>query len=154
MSPIDKLYDILCRNAKEEPMNNLQELSSQISNFEYKGHQFSCLTIEGEYNVLRVEVSDLEEMPIFLTITEAQILCISYLFNNNEIHQDKIPELNQYLLELSVPMPLSAFAIVDEYYAIFGALSCGSTLESIADELVTLAANSSDSLQALEEFIK
>jgi len=135
-------------------MNDLQDLSSRIAGFEYKGHQFSCLTIEGEYNVLRVEVSDLEEMPIFLTITEVQILCISYLFNKDEIHQDRIAELNQYLLELSVPMPLSAFSIVDDYYAIFGALSCGSTLESIADELVTLAANSTDSLQALEEFIK
>ncbi len=135
-------------------MQDLQELSNRIAGFEYKGHQFNCLTIEGEYNVLRVEVSDLEEMPIFLTITETQILCISYLFNMEEIHQNKTVELNQYLLELSVPMPLSAFAIVDDYYAIFGALSCGSTIESIADELVTLAANAVDSLQALEEFIK
>ncbi|MBV1910920.1 MAG: YjfI family protein [Kangiellaceae bacterium] len=135
-------------------MNNLQELSNQLANYEFKGHQFSCLTIEGDYKVLRVEVSELEEMPIFLTITETQILCISYLFNKDEIFEAKQAELNQYLLELNVPMPLSAFAVIDDYYAIFGALSCGSTLDSVSDELVTLAANSIDSLQALEEFIK
>jgi len=135
-------------------MNNLQELSNRLASYEFGGHQFNCLTIEGEYNVLRVEVSDLEEMPIFLTITETQIICISYLFNKDEIFEDKQSDLNQYLLELNVPMPLSAFAVIDDYYAIFGALSCGSTLDSISDELVTLAANSIDSLQALEEFIK
>jgi len=132
----------------------LQDLSKQLSELQYKGHQFSCLPMPGEQEVLRVEVSDLEEMPIFVTVTETQILCISYLFNKNEIYAEKEAQLNQYMLELNVPIPLTSFALIDDYYVIFGALSCGSTLESISDELVTLAANSIDSLQALEEFIK
>jgi uncharacterized protein YjfI (DUF2170 family) len=135
-------------------MTSIQELTTQITNYQFKGHTFSCLPIQGEQGVLRVEVSELEEMPIFVTVTETQILCISYLFHKNEIFKEKEVELNQYLLELNVPMPLSAFAVIEDYYAIFGALSCGSTLDSISDELVTLAQNSIDSLQALEEFVK
>jgi len=135
-------------------MSLLQKLSKQLSEYQYKGHQFSCLPMTGEQEVLRVEVSELKEMPIFVTVTDTQIICIAYLFNKDEIYTAKEPELNQYMLELNVPIPLSSFAIVDDYYVIFGALSCGSTLESLSDELVTLASNSIDSLQALEEFIK
>ncbi len=135
-------------------MSLLQDLSKQLSEYQYKGHEFSCLPMPGEQEVLRVEVSGLEEIPIFITVTETQILCISYLFNKQEIRKDTEAELNQYMLELNVPMPLTAFALIDDYYAVYGALSCGSTLESICDELVTLANNSIDSLQALEEFIK
>jgi len=135
-------------------MSLLPNLSKRLSEYQYKEHRFSCLPMPGEQDVLRVEVSSLEEMPIFVTVTETQILCISYLFSKEEIHSDKTAELNQYMLELNVPMPLTAFAIIDDYYSVFGALSRGSTLDSICDELVTLARNSSDSLQALEEFIK
>jgi uncharacterized protein len=135
-------------------MSLLKKLSTQLVECQYMDHSFSCLPMPGDQEVLRVEVSGLEEMPIFITVTDTQILCISYLFNRQEIRSETEAELNQYMLELNVPMPLSAFALINDYYAIFGALSCGSTLDSICDELVTLANNSIDSLQALEEFIK
>ena len=135
-------------------MSLLHDLSKQLSECEFKGYEFNCLPIKGEQDVLRVEVSGLEEIPIFMTVTENQILCISYLFTQKEIYSDKMAELNQYMLELNVPMPLSAFALIDDYYSIFGSLARGSKFESIAEELVALARNSIDTLQALEEFIK
>ena len=157
---LDILYDILCRNSKlfiqvrGFSVTSIQQLTNQITSYQFKGHTFNCLPIQGEHDVLRVEVSQLEEMPIFITVTDTQILCISYLFRKDEIYSEKENQMNQYLLELNVPMPLSAFAVIEDYYVIFGALSRGSTLDSISDELVTLAQNSIDSLQALEEFIK
>ncbi len=135
-------------------MSLLQDLSLQLSECEFKGYSFSCLPMRGEQEVLRVEVSDLEELPIFVTVTETQILCISYLFTKNETYTEKESELNQYLLELNVPMPLSSFAMVDDYYVIFGALARGSKFESVTEELLSLAQNATDTLQALEEFIK
>ena len=93
-------------------MSLLQELTLKLADCQYHGHTFSCLPIKGEQEVLRVEVSQLEELPIFVTVTESQILCISYLFSKQEIYEDKEAELNRYLLELNVPMPLSAFATV------------------------------------------
>ena len=135
-------------------MSLLPELTLQLAECQYKGHSFSCLPMPGEQAVLRVEVSELSEIPIFITVTETQILCISYLFTKQEIYAEKEVELNQYLLELNVPMPLSAFALVDDHYVIFGSLTRGSKFESITQELITLAGNSRDTLQALEEFIK
>jgi len=135
-------------------MSVLQDLSKHLAECEYKGYRFSCLPMHGEQEVLRVEVKGLEEVPIFVTVTETQIICISYLFTKQEIHLEKEAELNQYLLELNVPMPLSSFALVDDYYTIFGALARKSKTESITLELITLAANSVDTLQALEEYIK
>ncbi len=135
-------------------MNVLQDLSKHLADCEFKGYRFSCLPLHGEQEVLRVEVSGREEVPIFITVTETQILCISYLFSKQEILQEKETELNQFLLELNVPMPLSSFALVDNYYTIFGALARGSKTESITQELITLAGNSIDTLQALEDYIK
>ncbi len=135
-------------------MSLLQDLSQQLSECEYKGYSFSCLPMHGEQEVIRVEVSDLEELPIYVTVTETQILCISYLFTKQEIFSEKESELNHFLLELNVPMPLSSFAMIDDYYVIFGALACGSKFKSITQELLSLAQNATDTLQALEEFIK
>jgi uncharacterized protein len=135
-------------------MSVLQDLSKHLSDCEFKGYRFNCLPMNSGQEVLRVEVSGLEEIPIFITVTETQILCISYLFTKQEIHSEMEAELNQYLLELNVPMPLSAFALVDDYYTIFGALDRESNNESICQELITLAANSIDTLQALEDYIK
>ena len=135
-------------------MSLIQNLSKQLSSCEFKGYQFNCLPMQGEQAVLRVEVIGLEEIPIFVTATETQLLCISQLFTKQEIYSDKEAELNQYLLELNVPMPLSSFALIDEHYSIFGSLACESKFENIALELITLAKNSVDTLQALEEYIK
>ncbi len=135
-------------------MSLLQELTLKLADCQYQGHTFNCLPITGEQEVLRIEVSELEELPIFVTVTESQILCISYLFSKKEIYQEKEIELNRYLLELNVPMPLSAFATVENYYVIFGSLAKGSKFESVTQEIVTLANNATDTLQALEEFIK
>lgn len=135
-------------------MSLLNDLSQKLSEYEYKGYRFNCLPLHGEQAVLRVEVSGLEEVPIFVTVTETQILCIAYLFTKAEIFSEKEVALNQYLLELNVPMPLSSFALVDDYYVIFGALTRSSKFESVTQELITLAQNSTDTLQALEEFIK
>ena len=135
-------------------MSLLRDLSKRLSESRFKGYQFSCLPMQGEQEVLRVEVVGLEEVQIFVTVTESQILCISYLFTKQEIFSEKEAELNQFLLEINVPMPLSSFALIDDHYVIFGALACGSKFESVTQELITLAGNSIDTLQALEEFIK
>ncbi len=135
-------------------MSKLKDISSRLAESNYKGYQFNCLPMQGEQEVLRVEVSGLEEIPIFVTVTETQILCISYLFTKSEIYSEKEFELNQYLLELNVPMPLSSFALIDDHYSIFGALALGSKFDNVTQELVSLAQNSVDTLQALEEYIK
>lgn len=107
----------------------------------------------GEQDVLQVIVDGNDELPIFVTQTEEQLLCISYLFAEDEVKADMRDELNETLLRLNVPIPLSAFAKIDDKYAIFGALSVNSSFDDITHELVTLADNAIDALEAVTIYL-
>ncbi|GKW54392.1 YjfI family protein [Pseudoalteromonas shioyasakiensis] len=133
----------------------LNELSIKLASFETEGVSFESFLIanEGEQDVLQVIVDGNDELPIFVTQTEEQLLCISYLFAENEVQADMRNELNETLLRLNVPIPLSAFAKIDDKYAIFGALSVNSSFDDITHELVTLADNAIDALEAVTIYL-
>jgi uncharacterized protein YjfI (DUF2170 family) len=133
---------------------DLQELSFKLANHEHEGTGFESLLISGEQDVLQVIVEGFDELPIFVTVTEEQMLCISYLFGKEELKDNVESELNSTLLQLNVPMPLSAFAIIDDKYSIFGSLSVNSSFEDIAHELITLADNAIDAIETIEEYLK
>ena len=133
----------------------LNELSIKLASFETEGVSFESFLIanEGEQDVLQVIVDGNDELPIFVTQTEEQLLCISYLFAEDEVQADMRNELNETLLRLNVPIPLSAFAKIDDKYAIFGALSVNSSFDDITHELVTLAGNAIDALEAVTIYL-
>ncbi len=135
-------------------MSLLQDMTLSLANTVFEGHRFDCLPISGEQEVLQVQVSGLEEMPIYVTVTDTQILCISYLFKKSELKEGSINELNALLLELSLPMPLSSFGMVGDHYVIYGALALTATAEHVMKELTTLAGNAVDALQTLEPYLK
>jgi len=134
-------------------MSQLQELTCTLGEINFEGHTFNCLPIKGSQQVLQVLVSELDEMPIYVTVTDTQMLCITYLCHKQEVRDDKRAELNNAMLEMNVAMPLSSFAIVEDYYVVFGALATTSSTHDICKELVTLAANAYDALEAIEEFL-
>ncbi|KPM79646.1 MULTISPECIES: DUF2170 family protein [Pseudoalteromonas] len=133
----------------------LNELSIKLASFETEGVSFESFLIanQGEQDVLQVIVDGNDELPIFVTQTEEQLLCISYLFAEDEVQADMRNELNETLLRLNVPIPLSAFAKIDDKYAIFGALSVNSSFDDITHELVTLADNAIDALEAVTIYL-
>lgn len=135
-------------------MSKIQELTYVLGEANFEGHSFNCLPIKGEHEVLQVLVSGWEDMPIYMTVTDTQILCITYLCRKEEIRQDELAKLNELLLELNVSVPLSSFSIVDDYYVIFGALATSSSNEDICKELTTLAPNAYDALEAIETYLK
>ncbi|KPH56828.1 hypothetical protein AMS58_20250 [Pseudoalteromonas porphyrae] len=133
----------------------LNELSIKLAAFETEGANFESFLIAnpGEQDVLQVIVDGNDELPIFVTQTQEQLLCISYLFDENEVKSELRNELNETLLRLNVPIPLSAFAKIDNKYAIFGALSVNSSLDDVTHELVTLADNAIDALEAVTLYL-
>ncbi|MCJ8268724.1 MAG: YjfI family protein [Psychrosphaera sp.] len=133
---------------------DLQELSIKLADHQTEGTGFESFLISGDNDVLQVIVEGFDELPIFVTVTDEQMLCISYLFNENELKDGVSDQLNSTLLKLNVPMPLSSFAIIEDKYSIFGSLSVNSSFDDIAHELVTLADNAIDALEAIEEFLK
>jgi len=58
------------------------------------------------------------------------------------------------MLEMNIPMPLSAFAKVENKYVVFGALSINSSLEDIELELVTLSDNSLEVISEMDSYLK
>ena len=133
----------------------LNELSIKLASFETEGANCESFLIAnpGEQDVLQVIVDGNDELPIFVTQTQEQLLCISYLFADEEVKSELRGELNETLLRLNVPIPLSAFAKIDNKYAIFGALSVNSSFDDIAHELVTLADNAIDALEAVTIYL-
>ena len=134
-------------------MTPTQELTLHLGQVNFEGHTFNCLPIHGEQEVLQVIVSELDAMPIFITITDTQILCITYLCKQAEVQPERVADLNKTMLELNVAMPLSSFAIVEEYYVVFGAMATSSGYDEICKELITQAANAYDALEAIEEYL-
>lgn len=135
-------------------MNALQELTLKLADANYEGRSFNCLPIPGEQPVLQVLVSDQDEIPIYITITDTQMLCIAYLFHESEVREDAHAELNERCLQLNVPIPLSAWAKIDTQYALFGALSSNSLFDNVMREIVALSDNSVAALEAVEDLLK
>lgn len=118
------------------------------------GFLFDVIPMPGEIEVLRIEVEDREELPIFLSVSDDQILCLVYLFKEDEIRAGQLPELNNALLQANITMPLSAFGKIDGQYVIYGALSVHSSLHDLVHEIETLSSNSIASITAVREHLK
>ncbi len=116
------------------------------------------LTIKAELSVqdvemLRLEIQDREELPIFVTIDDEQLLCISYLWTEEEIKQERREELLEVLLTINLPMPLSAFGKVQDRYILFGALSLRASDEDVVEEISVLSDNTLNALDLVQEYL-
>jgi len=133
---------------------NTRDLALRISDFSsFVGYQFDCQPIPGDTEVLQITLTDYEELPAFVSVTDTQILCITYLFTQDEVRSGSKAEMMEEMLELNIPMPLSSFAKLGDRYVIFGALAINSSIEDICHEIITLTENAVESIDALEEFL-
>ena len=132
---------------------NIQDLALNFSNLNLEGYSFECQVIPGEVEVLQVVLEGFEELPIYISSTDAQILCISYLWSEDEIKRDSKSELLEVMLDMNIPMPLSSFSRVQGRYVVFGALSINSSFEDVVHEVITLGENSVEALEVMSEFL-
>jgi len=115
---------------------------------------FEVSPIPGEVEVLQILVEDREELPIFVSASDAQILCIAYLFKEDEVKEDERTVMNHAMLSANISMPLSSFAKIDDQYVIYGALSVNSSLSDIVHELDALASNAVDALDSMRTHLQ
>ncbi|MCL1125819.1 YjfI family protein [Shewanella surugensis] len=118
------------------------------------GLQFDCYPIDGEIDVLQVNIVNREELPIFVSVTDNQILCISYLWGEDEVKPDTRLSMLETMLELNIPMPLSSFAKVDDKYVVYGALSVQSSMLEVEQELSVLSDNCLEVIDELVDYLK
>lgn len=131
-----------------------QSLILALGDATHAGRTFNVMPIAGDDPVLQIVVSGADETPVYLTVTESQILCLVYLFEESEIRPSALPELHESMLRISVPMPLSALGKVENHYVVYGSLSPTSSQTEVMQELVTLADNAIDLLQTFEDFLE
>jgi uncharacterized protein YjfI (DUF2170 family) len=106
-----------------------------------------------EMDVLIVQLEDREEFPIYVTVDNSQILCICYLWTEEDVKKARRGEMLDAMLTMNVPMPLSSFGKVGGQYLIFGALSSQADLNDIIDELDVLSSNTLIAVEEMAEFL-
>jgi len=109
--------------------------------------------IPGEVPVVQVSIEGREELPIFVTASESQLLCMCYLWRDDELQPERRTELLETLLDLNPAVPLSSFGRVGDRFVLFGALSREARVEDIAHEVAVLSDNALDALDALSDYL-
>lgn len=109
--------------------------------------------IPGAVPVLQISIEGREELPIFLTASEHQILCLCYLWDDAQVRPERRTELLETLLELNPSVPLSDFGRIGERFVLLGALRRDAPVQDVAKEVAVLSDNALDALDALAEFL-
>ena len=135
-----------------ELQKKIEEMMSKSDDL-FAGLDINCEPVAGAEDLFEFQVKNREDAPVFVTSSDGQILCISYLFDESQISAEKKSEMMESMLELNIPIPLSAFAKIDDRYALFGALSMGSDVSELAEEIVTLSGNWIDAVEALSDYL-
>jgi len=117
------------------------------------GLSVGLMPIPGSVPVIQVSIGGREELPIYLTASDDQTLCICYLWAESEVLPDKRMELLETLLDLNPSIPLSSFGRVGERYVLFGALARDAGVEDIALDIAALSDNALDALEALSAYL-
>jgi uncharacterized protein YjfI (DUF2170 family) len=134
----------------------LKDLAIELNGMVQEGFTLDVLPLTGSddegISVLQITVEGFDELPIFLSATDEQLLCVTNLFESSEVKPDLVNELNSTLLRLSVNVPLSSFGMIDNVYILFGAMPITTPMADIAHEVVVQAENALECLEALEDF--
>ncbi len=133
---------------------NLKELMTQVTTLDDEKRGGLDLGFEMiDEQVAKVTIEDRDELPIFITLADDQLLCICSLFDESQVTPETRMAMFESMLSLNIPMPLSSFAKMDDKYAVFGAMSLNSSAEDVALEITTLSDNSLDAIEALSDYL-
>ena len=116
--------------------------------------EISLRVVEGADPVLLATMHEYGDLPIYLSVGGAQIVCSVLLWPVAE--QADAAAFNEFLLKAQRVVPLSNFAITtvgdQDIYELMGELSSKTTLQTILIELRTLAENAIDATELRQTF--
>jgi uncharacterized protein YjfI (DUF2170 family) len=137
-------------NSLLDQLNGLDVLTTQAMG----GLGVDLQPIPGDVPVVQVTIEGRQELPIFLTSSGNQFLCLCYLWADDEVKPDRRSELMQTLLDLNPSVPLSSFGRIGDRFVLTGALGRSSSVQDIATEVAVLSDNALDALNALSDYLK
>jgi len=133
----------------------LQHLMKQLAESKLSDDtRLSIDMFDGENSVACILVEDREEFPIYMTVDEGQILCITYLFGDDQVNPDKRAEMAEAMLIMNVSIPLSAFSKIGHQYIMFGALSPKASIDEVILEIELLSDNVLEAVAAVSDYLK
>ena len=132
----------------------LKRLTIELNNATTEGDLSLSTEFHTDLSVLTITVLDREEFPIYITIDESQILCVTHLWREEEIIDGQREALMDAMLIMNAPMPLSAFSKVGQQYILFGALFTAADIDEILEEIDTLSNNTLLAIEELSEFLQ
>jgi len=116
--------------------------------------EMTLRVVEGAEPVLLATMHEYGDLPVYLSVGGAQIVCSVLLWPVAE--QADRHAFNEFLLKAQRVVPLSNFAITsvggEDVYELTGGLPCKTTLQTILIELRTLAENAIDATELRETF--
>lgn len=148
--PMPSVRDIDSQGDRAMDLNLLRKTLDHYTS--ENGYTFQISTLNGEA-ALEVIVEDRDEFPILLSVDDEQTLCLTYLWDEAQVRQEKRTELLTTLLEMNVPLPLSSFGKVADRYVIFGALAATASTEDLVAELETLSDNTLEVLEVVAPYL-
>ncbi|MCF6204813.1 MAG: YjfI family protein [Methylococcaceae bacterium] len=133
----------------------LEQLMKDLANSKLAdGMHLSIEMFDGEDSVACIKVEDREEFPIYMTVDDGQILCITYLFGDDQVNPEKQAEMAEAMLMMNVMVPLSAFSKIGNQYILFGALSPRASIEELLHEIELLSDNVLDAIATMSTYLK
>lgn len=109
---------------------------------------------DGDHSVACIKVEDREEFPIYMNVDEGRILCITYLFDENQVEPYIRAEMNEAMLMMNVTIPLLAFSKIGNQYIMFGSLSSVSSIDEVLNEIELLSDNVLEAIDAVSDYLK
>lgn len=103
--------------------------------------------------VMRICIGEQEEIPVFVTASPSQVLCICYLWTEDEIRAERRAEMLEAMMDLNIAIPLSNFGRIGHHYVIYGSLAFDADADSIAIDVAAAADNALEALTVFNEFL-
>jgi uncharacterized protein YjfI (DUF2170 family) len=133
--------------------NQIVQISQQLQDYSKQDDQLGLTvnTVTDNANVLEISIEDRQELPVYISISDEQILCITYLFTKEEIHN--CTYMHQDMLSMNLSMPLSSFSKLNDQYILFGSLATSSSIANIVHEIITLSNNSLEAIKSMQKYL-
>lgn len=104
-------------------------------------------------SVLRISIEGREELPVFVTVSPTQTLCICYLWLEDEVKPESRSEMLEAMLDLNIAIPLSHFGRIGQHFVIYGALAANARVEDVANDVVMVADNALEAMDVFAEYL-
>jgi uncharacterized protein YjfI (DUF2170 family) len=108
----------------------------------------------GGVPVMRFSIEGQDELPVFVTVSPDQVLCICYLWTEDEVKPERRAEMLEAMIDLNISIPLSTFGRIGRHYVIYGSLARGAGADDIATDIAMAADNAVEALDVFTEFLK